>query len=37
MLNTETGGSFVAETLAHCVQQVTRRASVIPELTVGQP
>jgi hypothetical protein len=38
MFNTERGDAFVAETLAHCVQEVTRRASVIPEFTVrGQP
>jgi hypothetical protein len=35
MFNTETGDSFVAEMLAHCVQQATRPASVIPEFTVS--
>ena len=34
MFNTETGDSFVADMLVRCVQQVTRRASVIPEFTV---
>ena len=33
MFNTETGDSFVAEMLAHCVQQVAGRLSVIPEFT----
>ena len=34
MFNTETGDSFVAEMLAHCVQQVTGRDSVVREFTV---
>jgi hypothetical protein len=33
MFNTETGDSFVAEMLAHCVQQVTGRGSAVPEFT----
>jgi Cytidylate kinase-like family len=34
MFNTEKGDSFVAEMLAHCVQQVTGRASVVPEFSM---
>jgi hypothetical protein len=34
MFNTETGDSYVAGMLAHCVQQVARQSSVISELSV---
>jgi Cytidylate kinase-like family len=34
MFNTEAGDSFVAEMLAHCVQQANRPASVISEFTM---
>jgi cytidylate kinase len=34
MFNTERGDSFVAETLAHCVQQITGRTSAVPEFTM---
>lgn len=34
MFNTERGDSFVAEMLAQCVQQATRRASVISEFSM---